>query len=76
MLDEIQSGVCRVCGCREEYPCTIVLGEENGEELTGSCWWVNSARTLCSNPNCLAVVPLDQIERELQQEGNAERVAG
>jgi len=71
MLDELQSGVCRVCGCTEEDACVF---EVTGG--VGSCWWIDEKKTLCSNPSCLAVVPLSQIERELQEEANASSVAG
>jgi len=63
-------GRCRVCGCTDETPCCVAI-EEVG---TAPCWWIDARKTLCSNPECLAVVPLEQIERELQQEANAASV--
>jgi len=63
MENEVQSGVCRICGCTESTPCAIEMGDE--EETLGACWWIDARKTLCSNPKCLAVVPLEQIEREI-----------
>jgi len=78
MLGELQSGVCRVCGCTDNSPCAIEPPLEMEFDPTQriGCWWIDARRTLCSNPNCLAVVPLEQIERELQEEANAASVAG
>ena len=63
------SGVCRVCGCTENAPCLIYV--EIADQEASPCWWIDRAKTLCSNPQCLAVVPLEQIERELEEEANA-----
>lgn len=59
-----QPGVCRVCGCTESRGCLFDAGDGSGEEIS-ACWWIDEKKTLCSNPTCLAVVPLAQIEREL-----------
>jgi hypothetical protein len=48
----LRSGICRVCGCTEEKPCIL-------EDRT--CWWVDKAHTLCSNPECIGLVPLSQL---------------
>jgi hypothetical protein len=53
----IQEGVCRVCGCTAIRPCAITDDEGNVYQ----CCWVDSDHTLCSNFNCLAVVPLDEL---------------
>ena len=53
----LQPGVCRVCGCTDVSPCQ--LNETHG------CWWIDEAHTLCSNPRCLAVIPLWQIDFEV-----------
>ena len=44
-----RSGVCQICGCTEDQACAL---EVDGEIF--GCWWVDKARTLCSNPDCLA----------------------
>lgn len=61
MAGERVSGVCRVCGCTETTPCAIEI-----EGQQAACWWIDAARTLCSSPSCLALVPLEQIEREME----------
>jgi len=33
------------------------------DEYPAVCWWVDAAHTLCSNPRCIAVVPLAELER-------------
>lgn len=49
----LEIGRCRVCGCTENTPCVI-----DGEF---SCWWVDQQHTLCSNPRCVAAVPLGEL---------------
>lgn len=39
-------GMCRVCECTEDRACTL---EDS------PCSWADDTRTLCSNPECLAV---------------------
>jgi hypothetical protein len=51
------SGVCRVCRCTRDHACMVPLGD--GRDVP--CWWVNSSMTLCSNPACLAAIPLDEL---------------
>jgi hypothetical protein len=63
----LRTGICRVCGCTENRACIFDAGPGSSEEAS-ACWWVNAAKTLCSNPQCLAVVPLEQIENELEAE--------
>jgi hypothetical protein len=58
---EVKSGTCRVCGCTEFRGCEMphyIL-----DEYPAVCWWVDAAHTLCSNPHCIAVVPLAELER-------------
>ncbi len=43
------SGICRICGCSEQYACDIQDGLD-------SCSWVDEARTLCSAPTCASAV--------------------
>jgi hypothetical protein len=50
----LHPGVCRVCGCTDTDPCEL--------NETQACWWIDEAHTLCSNPRCVAVVPLSQID--------------
>jgi hypothetical protein len=69
------AGECRICGCTEVKPCRFLdpdypealdpedILEDQAPELT--CYWVDACRTLCSNPRCLAVIPLETIEREI-----------
>ncbi|MEJ7831298.1 MAG: hypothetical protein WKF79_00145 [Nocardioides sp.] len=46
----IRPGMCRVCGCTENRPCSIPAGK-----ASQTCGWVpNSDRTLCDNPDCVA----------------------
>lgn len=37
--------------------------EELGLGFESGCWWVDAEHTLCSNPSCLARVPLAEIEK-------------
>jgi hypothetical protein len=57
-------GRCRVCGCTELKPCQIRTDDAG----FCPCWWVDKAHTLCSNPRCIAVIPLSEIELELPVE--------
>lgn len=47
---------CRVCGCTVTSPC--VLRDEHGEY---ECSWMDLDHTLCSNPLCVALVPLVEL---------------
>lgn len=49
-------GKCRVCGCTDLAPC---VDEETG--LT--CVWVDAEHTLCDFIQCIAVVPICELER-------------
>lgn len=51
----VTSGVCRVCGCTELNPCVMEGG------LT--CVWVDAEHTLCDNLQCIAVVPIGELEQ-------------
>ena len=44
---------CRVCGCTELNPCITDAGEP--------CAWLDFDHTLCSNPQCVARIPLDAL---------------
>lgn len=56
--EPIVCGKCRVCGCSELNPCV--------DESSGlSCTWVDDAHTLCDNIQCLAQIPLVELERIL-----------
>lgn len=61
-------GVCRVCGCTENRACIIQWGPGESLDTVKACWWIDAKKTLCSNPACLAKVPLEQIEREILME--------
>lgn len=68
MEQALQSGVCRVCGCTEQRACIVQWGPGESLDTVKACWWIDAKRTLCSNPKCVAAVPLEQIEREIFQE--------
>jgi len=51
------SGKCRVCGCTDAEACDLGDGD--------ACWWVDAAHTLCSNPKCIAFVPLESMTAEM-----------
>jgi hypothetical protein len=44
---------CRVCGCTELKPCDLGDGD--------LCAWVDFDHSLCSNPQCVAVIPLGEL---------------
>lgn len=50
-------GTCRICGCTSTTPCA--LQTDNGEVIP--CWWIDPGKTLCSGPQCIAQVPLDEL---------------
>lgn len=55
-------GRCRICGCTELAPChwTEIIRDE---ETPMVCAWLDFDRTICTNPRCVAVVPLTELER-------------
>jgi hypothetical protein len=55
-------GKCCVCGCSELKPCLFQVAQ--GEPLV-PCSWIDPGKTLCSALRCIAVVPLDELERLL-----------
>jgi len=59
------SGVCRVCGCTDLAPCIISQGllvDRDGDpSALAACSWLDEAHTLCSNLDCVAVVPLSEL---------------
>jgi hypothetical protein len=65
-------GVCRVCGCTEDRPCTvhIVLPNEDRSrppiEFDEPCGWLDRGQTLCNNPTCVGRVPLGVLETILE----------
>jgi hypothetical protein len=61
----LTSGKCRVCGCTEERACIIQWGPGESLDTVKACWWIDAKKTLCSNPKCLAQIPLEDIEREI-----------
>jgi len=54
----MSNGVCRVCGCTDVMPCEV---EPNDINPSGTCQWMDDAHTLCSNPRCVANVPLQAL---------------
>lgn len=71
----LSPGTCRFCGCTETRACSFPASDGpldleanfsideilNAPE-TLACWWVDSPRTLCSNPRCLAQIPLEALD--------------
>lgn len=55
-------GACRVCGCTDRAPC-----QDNGDGVP--CCWLDAAHTLCDNIECIAQVPLEVLERLLEERG-------
>jgi hypothetical protein len=53
------NGVCRVCGCTDVMPCTILSWDDPSQVV--QCAWLDEAHTLCSNPACVAEVPVGQL---------------
>ena len=51
----LQPGKCRICGCTEERPCA--------DENNNPCAWVDLAHTLCDNLDCIARVPMSELEK-------------
>jgi len=49
---------CQVCGCTETNPC---LAEDDGGNPVDACSWIDFDHTLCSNPKCVAVIPLEDL---------------
>jgi hypothetical protein len=60
---DLKPGQCRVCGCTERKPCAIEFIDDDGETAAVSCTWVDPARTLCSNPNCLEMARGERRDR-------------
>jgi hypothetical protein len=54
----LKSGTCRVCGCTEDRACELV-NPEDFERYT--CSWIDIDETLCSNPRCMAVIPIEDL---------------
>ena len=53
-------GVCRVCGCSELDPCVIPVLEGAARlrrRGLQTCSWFDAQRTLCTNPQCIALSP-------------------
>lgn len=53
-------GKCRVCGCSELKPC--LFRTQPGHPVM-ACSWIDEQRTLCSNPRCVALIPLEELMR-------------
>ena len=56
---------CRFCGCTDLRACSYVVGftvdEEEGADELVNCSWLDAGHTLCSNPQCVAKMPLDEL---------------
>lgn len=53
---------CRVCGCTFDRPCFIANEQIEGDGRLLTCSWVDANHTLCSNPKCVAEIPLAELE--------------
>jgi len=51
----VTTGICRVCGCTELAPCCLDGGLP--------CAWLDADRTLCDNLECIAQVPIGELEQ-------------
>jgi hypothetical protein len=49
------SGKCRVCGCTVDRPCL--------DETGLPCSWIDAEHTLCDNLDCIARVPMSELEK-------------
>jgi len=47
--ETFESGKCRFCGCTEDRACRVQVSGGN----MVPCSWVDIAKTVCSNPDCL-----------------------
>lgn len=52
------SGTCQICGCTDVMPCAVEVNRVNPD---GVCSWMDEAHTLCSNPMCVAEVPMQTL---------------
>ena len=56
-------GICRVCGCTADRPCVgRSVNPETSEIEEVTCSWFDVDRTLCTNPRCIAQVPVEELE--------------
>lgn len=53
---------CRICGCKDRNPCTW-FETIDGVDAERVCSWLDFDHTLCTNPRCVAMVPLEVLER-------------
>lgn len=61
------TGKCHVCGC-EGDTCSVGGGEK--------CVWMDSLRTLCSNPRCIQVSAIQKKQFERQKRRKVRLVRG
>jgi hypothetical protein len=60
--------VCQICGCTETKPCQITeRNPQTGEFRKRTCQWFDTNYTLCSNPRCIAQMPLEDLEMMVEQ---------
>ena len=52
-------GRCRVCGCNDFQPCLVFRAAGTPLE---PCEWLDADHTLCSNPRCVGVTPISELE--------------
>jgi len=49
------------CGCTEQTPCLLVHPDDIPGAIGVPCSWLDETHTLCSNLDCIAVVPLAEL---------------
>lgn len=67
MATIVEAEKCRICGCTAASPCMInpifpCDPSAAGAELE-PCTWLDFDHTLCTNLRCLALVPIEELER-------------
>lgn len=50
-------GTCRICGCTDKTPCV--------DEFENPCAWIDAEHTLCDNLDCIARIPMSELEAML-----------
>lgn len=57
---------CRICGCTELSPCVMEEFLDGGadgfpEPDRWTCTWMDFDHTLCSNVQCVAQIPMNEL---------------
>jgi hypothetical protein len=61
----LRPGTCRFCGCTESHACIFPDPDSDNPRDPNllTCWWIDPAKTVCSNPHCVAQMPIEELER-------------